>query len=214
MLDLITANLPREAVLRLMEAADAAFIGAKRIADDMVVCEEPERAYMIGHHRHWGLEQGFRNAAESCGLTTIAPHTVPRGGRYSLIHAGKLLLARAKITTLGASLRPSKYMRELALLNRFLEPYQWDLFLEELELPRDTVFGLLITCTPKQGHDESVPAFVGIGVPCSDLSGWHFRDSLENVFAAYHSSNVEEVPDRVVPRLKVRRDRKTDGDGS
>ncbi len=214
MFDEITRHLPRQFVLDVLDNTDAAFLGAKRIVDDMVGCEEPERAQMLGHHRHWGQEEGVRQAARSSGLRTAAPHTSPRGGRFSLVEAGDLVLARTKITTVGTALRPSKYMRGLALHNRYLEPSQWDLFLEELEISTDTTFCLIVTVAPKKRQDESRPSYVGIGVPTPDLTGWHFRDSLENLLAAYPSIGVEEIPDRAVPTLKKRCDKKADDSGS
>jgi len=96
-----------------------------------------------------------------------------------------------------------------------MEPYQWDMFLDEHELPNDTVFGLMLTVAHKRGQSEALPAFMGLGIPHSDLGGWHFRDSLENILSGYSCTDVEVVPDRVVPRLKVQRDLSTDsGDAS
>jgi len=77
MLDLISDNIPHDFILNHMEGVNAAFLGAKRLTDDIAKCAEPERAYMLGQHRHWGLEQGFRHAAEQSGLKTLAPHTTP-----------------------------------------------------------------------------------------------------------------------------------------
>jgi len=213
MLEEITNNLPRQFLLDALENTDAAFIGAKHMVDEVIKCEEPERLQMLGHHRHWGQEQGMRQAARSSNLKTLTPHTTPRGGRYSLVQAGNLILARTKITTAGSSLRPAKYMRSLASHNRHLEPYQLDMFLEEFDLPDDYIFGLIITVAPKPWQIEARPSYVGIGIPTSDLKSWHFRDSLENLLAGYSNTELEIIPDRAVPKLKKLHDKKLDGSG-
>jgi hypothetical protein len=156
----------------------------------------------LGHHRHWNLERGFREAGASCGLKVHATPTSPPGGHFSVVRAGRFLLARSRILNVGASIRPRKFTRDLARLNSFLEPYQKDLFEPDVELQSDTIFGLLVTLAPRPWQDQTKPAYVGLRVPSSGLRGWHFQMSLEDLQAQY-GSHVESVPDRAIPALKA-----------
>lgn len=88
------------------------------------------------------------------------------------------------------------------------------MFIEELNLPKDTTFGLIVTAAPKPWQDQARPSYVGIGIPTSDLSGWHFRDSLENLLAEYPSTGIEEIPDRAFPALRKQRRKKADDSGT
>src|SRR4051812_14947833 len=70
---------------QVLESADAGFGEAWTLA--VRHAEEPERANMLGQHRHARCEAGFRQAAHDSGLAVFAPHTTPAGGRYSLLEA-------------------------------------------------------------------------------------------------------------------------------
>lgn len=203
MRDEIAAQLPRRFVSDVIESTFDAFAGAKRVTDIVVGCDEPERCQMLGQHRHWAQEQGFRKAAEASGLQTIAPHTSPKGGRFSLVRAGNLVLARAKIVTARSALRPSKYLQRLARHNQFIDPVQLDFFLDHFEDRSDDVtFGVIVTVASNDLGHEDRPLYVGIGIPSSSLKTWHYRDSLQDLLVSYDDAGVEEIPDRALPVLK------------
>jgi hypothetical protein len=209
MRDEIAAQLPRRFVNDVIENTFDAFAGAKRITDIVVGCDEPERCQMLGQHRHWAQEQGFRKAAEASGLQTIAPHTSPKGGRFSLVRSGNLVLARSKIVTAGSALRPSKYLQKLARHNQFFDPVQLDFFLDHFEgRSDDVIFGVIVTVASSEIGHEDRPTYLGIGIPSSSLKTWHYRDSLEDLLAGYREAGIEEIPDRALPVLKREADRK------
>jgi hypothetical protein len=70
---------------------------------------------------------------------------------------------------------------------------------------------IVITANPRHG-DPSVPAFVGLGLPRADLSGWAAPVlPLTALSALYHDADSRkrtpreapvEIKDRVVPRIK------------
>lgn len=210
MRDLLVKELPRDFFLRLQEELQGAFVRARRVVDEVIGCPEPERLAMIGHHRHWFSEHALRNAAAGTGLAVRAPHTEPKGGRYSLVVTEKFVISRTKIITAGHSPKNPKFRRNLAQANRWLEPSQLDLFESVEPLHGGRIFGLVTVIAPKRGHDQSAPAFLGFGIPKSDFSGWHFLESLDKILAAYSGAESAEVPDRAKPRLKSRRERKAD----
>jgi hypothetical protein len=79
---------------------------------------------------------------------------------------------------------------------------------------------IVVTAHPRYG-DPSIPAFIGLGIPRSDLSGWVVLEPIGKLLGRYHDLDTRlhipseapveavEVKDQAVPRLK-----KTPGDST
>ena len=207
--DLLVQHVPESFWRRLLEGADTAFPAVENQLR-LMACETPELSNTRGQLRHAFCEKDFRIAAKEAGGKPKAPHTAPRGGRFSLVRFGKFLIGRAKISCPGSAPHHSKFRKELAHLNAFLSAHQLDLFKEELDLPDDTIFSLIVTVAPKPSDDQTRPLYVGVGIPDAELQSWLFTESISSMIAAYESSGDVIIPDRAVPRLRRANKRKTE----
>ena len=73
---------------------------------------------------------------------------------------------------------------------------------------------LVITANPRW-EDQTMPAYVGLGIPNADLSNWVQLLAVTDLLALYHDADAAarqpveaavEVKDVAVPRLKKRPD--------
>ena len=70
---------------------------------------------------------------------------------------------------------------------------------------------MIVVTAHKRYGDPSVPAFIGLGVPRSDLSTWMLLEPIHRMLGLHHDRETKhhtpsetpvEVKDRAVPRLK------------
>lgn len=207
-MDRLVSATPREMWIDTSAAADAAFAAALGLADRYV--EDPERGNMLGQLRHARLEADFRAVARSHGLSVASPHTIPKGGRYSVMSSGGIHIIRGNVQTHRGPPRPSRFRQQLASTNRWLSPLQPDFYMEVTEPARDRLCAVLVVTAAKRGN-PSLPAWVGIGFPHHDLGSWVEIASVTNILALYHDVDSAartpvaapvEVRDIAVPRLK------------
>tara|TARA_R110002096_G_scaffold52556_12_gene137315 strand:+ start:5046 stop:5633 length:588 start_codon:yes stop_codon:yes gene_type:complete len=175
--------------------------------------EEPERQSMLGQNRHAYSESAFRDAAVSSGLSCTSPHTKPAGGRYSLVSSDNIYFIRSNIQAHCGIPKPTAFRKSWASLNRWLDPVQLDIFSEK-EIPDNTrLCALIVSTYNRKNEDQTVPAFLGLGIPDHDFSRWKLLKPLEDVFALYHDLDVTskevyekqpEIIDKAIPRLKKR----------
>ena len=179
--------------------------------------KEPEQVSGRAQLRHCLCESGMREVAENFGLVSHALHTEPRGGRYSVIQNRNIFILRTNIQTHCGTPRATKFRQEWSQFNAWLEPQQMDLFQEVKEPPADRLCAMLVVSAQNQSGDQELPAYVGIGVPHSDLSGWIFRMSISEILALYHDQDTEHSPqhepqviikDKAFPVLKKKNDGK------
>jgi hypothetical protein len=208
----VIENIPKKFWKSLQEQIDTAFAEASYLVRKHI--DEPEQLNMLGQFRHARCEVGFRNAAQSAGLPPGALHTKPAGSRYSLVNSGGVYLLRANVQTHCGPPRPTRFRREWASLNRWLEPLQMD-FLQNIEPPlADKLCGLIVVTAYRDRRvDQSSPAFLGLGIPNKNLSGWHILKPVNMLIAQYHDTETRQhapkglsvtVKDRAIPRLKKR----------
>jgi hypothetical protein len=210
----VLESLPAPFFEQLQEYADAGFAEALTLVGRHV--EEPEHANMLGQLRHARCEAGFRRAARENGITVYSPHTDPAGGRYSIVSAGAVFLIRSNIQPHCGPPRATVFRKEWSALNAWLDPVQLDLLRSVPAPAANRLCGMIvITAHPRRG-DPSVPAFIGLGIPRADLSGWAVPVlPLTALSALYHDADTRvrtpreaavEVKDRVVPRIKKQPD--------
>jgi len=195
----------------LVENMDSAFVKALNLTQQH--CAEPEQANMLGQARHAFCEEGFRIAAQDVGLSVSTPHTQPAGGRYSLVSHEGVHLVRCNVQAHCGPPRPTQFRSSWASLNAWLDPLQLDL-LRTVPVPSsDHLCGMIVVTANKRDGDPSIPAFVGIGIPRSDLSEWMILEPVHKLLGRYHDLETKrhtpheapvEVKDRALPRLKKR----------
>ena len=74
---------------------------------------------------------------------------------------------------------------------------------------------MIVVTAHKRYGDPSVPAFIGLGVPRSDLSSWIVLEPIHRMLGLCHDRETKrrtppeapvEVKDRALPRLRRPRD--------
>ncbi|MCB2100783.1 MAG: hypothetical protein KDE22_07940 [Rhodobacterales bacterium] len=210
----ILADFPADFFKGLVEQMDAAF--AKALLLTRKHYDEPERANMLGQARHACCEEAFRAAAQDAGVAAIAPHTHPAGGRYSLVSSKGVHLIRGNVQAHCGPPRPTRFRSAWAELNAWLNPIQLDL-LKTVPMPSsEQLCGVIVVTAHRRNSDPSIPAFVGLGIPRSDLSEWVLLEPVHKLLARYHDLETKartmpeapvEVKDRAIPRLKKTSDR-------
>jgi hypothetical protein len=194
---------------RVLEYVDSGFGEAHTLVGRHI--DDPEKANMLGQLRHARCEAGFRKAAEESGLDVYAPHTTPSGSRYSLVAAKDVCLIRGNIQKHCGAPRPTAFRKAWAALNQWLEPLQLDLLDMKSRPPADRLCGMIVTTANSRHGNPSIPAFVGLGIPWADLSGWAMLMPITDLLARYHDEETKvrtpqetpvEVKDRAIPKLK------------
>jgi len=70
---------------------------------------------------------------------------------------------------------------------------------------------MIVVTAHRRTGDPSIPAFVGLGIPRSDLSEWVVLEPIQALLARYHDLDTKihtppepsvTVKDRAIPRLK------------
>jgi len=205
-MDRLVATYPRDLVLDLQAASDAAFGEAHRLSNQFV--EEPERSNMLGQLRHARLEAALRGCAARYDFKVSSPHTNPKGGRYSVVSEGGILLIRGNVQSHRGPPRATKFRKQVAETNRWLSPLQPDFYIHVPEPRRDRLCAVLVVAAQK-GGDPSIPGWVGIGFPHHDLGSWAEIMSLNQIMSLYHDAATPaarelpvEIKDRAHPKLK------------
>ena len=193
----------------LEERTNAAFVKAHHLTCEYY--EEPEQVSMLGQARHACCEEGFRAAAQDAGLAATVVHTRPPGGRYSLVSYEGIHLVRCNVQAHCGPPRPTRFRNAWAALNAWLDPVQLDLLRAVPRPPAGQLCGMIVVTAHKRHADLSVPAFIGLGVPRSDLSSWIVLEPIHRMLGLCHDRETKrhtppeapvEVKDRAQPRLK------------
>jgi hypothetical protein len=179
--------------------------------------EAPERKAMLAQNRHALCEAAFRRVANMHGLEAYASDTNPKGGVFSWAGKDNLFLLRGNIQNHCGTPRPTKFRRQWSTVNEWLSPLQFNLLDETPEPSSDGLCAMLVVSAHKSQHgDSSIPAFIGIGVPSSNLSSWKVLKPISDILALYHDMDAEqkapreaivEIRDHAIPVLKKRSDK-------
>ena len=204
----IVTNCPAIFFQRVVEYVDSGFGEAMVLTKHI---DEPEKPNMLGQLRHARCEAGFRKAGEESGLVVHASHTIKAGSRYSMGVANSIYLIRGNIQKHCGTPRPTAFRKEWADLNQWLEPIQLDMLETKTPPPSDRLCAMIVTTAHPRLGNPSVPAFVGLGIPWPDLSGWAMMMPITDLLARYHDKDIEErtpqaalveIKDRALPQLK------------
>lgn len=209
----IIKNLPREFFQQVAEETDAAFALAHLIAREKI--DPQERRWALPQLRHFLSEKALRQAAQNTGLVAHVPDTVPKGSCYSVVEHTGIFIIRSNVQAHCNPPRPARFRQRWATLNKWMSPHQDDLF--EFDEPHrkistERMCAMLVVTANKSG-DQSIPAFVGLGIPSACLSTWLFLESVSTILALFHDAEADmkqpteapvEVKDRAVPKLKRR----------
>lgn len=205
----VLSTFPPTFFRSLEERTSAAFVKAHHLTLEHY--EEPEQVNMLGQARHACCEEGFRAAAHDAGLAPIVVPTRPAGGRYSLVSYQGVHLIRCNVQAHCGPPRPTRFRNAWAALNAWLDPIQLDLLRAVPRPPSGQLCGMIVVTAHKRCGDLSVPAFIGLGVPRSDLSNWIVLEPIHRLLGLCHDRETKrrtppeapvELKDRALPRLK------------
>ncbi|AMH06555.1 hypothetical protein [Achromobacter xylosoxidans] len=199
LVEYIVRKSPELLFTRMVEKLEEAYFAAHQHAETF---PSAERRRVLGQLRHYRQNVALREAGEAAGLIAAAPHTDPKGERYSLVAADDIRFGRIGVAVNNKLARFSKHRATIAALNERLEPLNNDLFNAPSERPTDGLGCLLVTVNPHYRDEQSVPAAIMVGVPYTNLRGWHLFEPISNVIAAYNPASEIEVPDLAWVKLK------------
>ncbi|WP_156038973.1 hypothetical protein [Chromobacterium haemolyticum] len=200
LLDYIVHNTPEQFFKESVERLESAYFQAH--VDSERGCDTPERGRVRGQLRHYYQNRALREAAQAVGLQSVAAHTDPKGERYSLISSAEIRYGRISVGFKNKIPRPAKHRKLIAALNGYLEPMNMDLFSSSTQKPADGLGALVVTINPEREEAQTVPKDIYIGVPYTNLKGWHFFDSVSQVLAGFHGAVEMDVPDMAWVTLK------------
>lgn len=200
----IANKLPISFLNLVSEHLEAAFFDAYKYAQTFDLAE---RARILGQLRHYRQNAALRKAATEAGLTATAPHTNRKGERFTLVTTDNLVLSRIGVPFHKYLPRPSKYKKTIAEMNQHLEPVQGVLLVPEPIRPPTNALGcLIVTINPSRLEPQSTPSNIAIGVPHSNLKGWHLFEPISKVLAACNAPQENPVPDLAWATLRKQLD--------
>ncbi|PPD35844.1 MAG: hypothetical protein CTY19_02015 [Methylomonas sp.] len=197
----IAQKTPLPFFMGLIENLEEAYFLAYK---DSLDYAEPEQKRILPQMRHYRQNTALRKTALSVGLSSSAPHTNPKGERYSVAFAEDITFGRTSVPFHNRIPRPSKHRAAIASVNTRLEPINLDLFTPVTKPTGDALGCLVITVNPPHHEGQSVPRNICIGVPYSNLKGWHLFEPVTEVLAAYNPANEIQVPDLAFAKLKIK----------
>lgn len=199
LVEYITAKAPKSFFSQANELLEAAYFAAFQHSETH---EDPERRRILGQERHYKQNAALRTAGKNAGLIVATPHTEPKGERYSLVAAEDIRFGRISIPLHDKIPRFAKHRGTIASLNGRLEPVNLSLFDPQPSRPNDGLGCLIVTVNPHSRDIQTVPSKIIVGVPYTNMKGWHLFEPLSDVLAAYHREVEVNVPDLAWVRLK------------
>jgi hypothetical protein len=199
LVEYIANRTPTVFITQATELLEEAYHAAHRHSETF---DEPERKRVLGQLRHYRQNEALRAAAVKAGLMAAAPHTDPKGERYSIVVAQDIKFSRIGIPHNNNRPRASQHRKAIAALNSRLEPANMSLFSPLQNIPSDGLGCLLVTVNPHRRESQSVPAALMIGVPYTNLREWHLLEPLSSILAAQHPAEEIGVPDLAWAKLK------------
>jgi hypothetical protein len=198
----IVSRVPRELFLRLPGELEAAYNQAH--SDSIQKCGEPEQIRVRGQLRHYYQNGKMRELANTLAIPVLTPHTDPKGERFPLIYINEVVMGRTAVAFTNKLPPLARHRKAIAAVNSRLEPINSDMFTGDGNLPQQKDgLGILITTVhaPKNGP-QNIPSHFVVGVPYSNLKGWHMFEPLGVILGAYDAVAPEKPQDIAFPILK------------
>ncbi len=199
LIEFIVTKTPLAFFTNLVEKLDEAYFLAHQEANTYA---EPERRRILPQKRHYRQNAAFREAGTEAGLIAAAPHTDPKGERFSLVAAQDIRYGRIAVPFQNRIPRPAKHRKMIAAVNARLEPSNLDLFSGSMEPVGAGLGCLIVTVNPHRSEGQSLPHDIYVGVPYSNVRGWHLFSPVSDVLAACRPALEVEVPDLAFAKLK------------
>lgn len=195
----VTYKTPERFLRAVVEELEAAYLLAHKHSEQFA---EKSRRRVLGQLRHYRQNDALIEAAKDMGQHAVARSTSPAGEHYSFVAADDIRYGRISVPFKNKIPRAAKHRKAIAALNTRLEPVNDDLFSKAAYVPSDGLGCLLITINPDVSENQSIPADIVLGVPYSNLKGWHLFESVSQILASYHPVQEIQVPDLAWTKLK------------
>ncbi|WP_438279679.1 hypothetical protein [Pseudomonas alabamensis] len=191
---LLVANFSRSFWVRAQDNLHAAYGTTHEVLVNQLKIHKHELPRALAQARHYKLSSSLREVAETDGLEVLDLKADHSGENYVALRSGPLQLGRIGVNQ-GSSLpRGAKHRALIAALNARLEGVTHDLFAPTVHmLPSKTLGLLLVNVNPKPNLDQARMIDLQVGVPFSDLSGWHYLQSCSKIISCYGSMD-QQVP--------------------
>jgi hypothetical protein len=200
--NLIAAQVPSAFLMALVEQIESSYFEAFRKTEDVDV---PERWRLLPQQRHYLQNIGFRRAAAAAGVEHRIATARNTGEWYPVARCGHVHLARSAIEIRDHRVRPAQHRRALATMNRAFEPVNLDLFTgPSAPVAMAPVAALVLTVNPLRNASQSTPAEIMLGIPYSDLGGWHLLEPIHSLIAQYRPEVDIQVPDLALVKIRKR----------
>ncbi len=195
----IADRTPHSFITAVVEGFEAAYSQAFQHSESFAV---KSRRRILGQLRHYRQNDALIRAGESVGQMALAKSTSPSGEHYSFVAAQDIRFGRIAVPFNNRIPRPAKHRSAIAALNARFEPQNNDLFALPSPPVTDGLGCILITVNPPSWESQSVPASIVVGVPYTNLKGWHLFEPLSEVLAAYNPAQDIAVKDLAWVKLK------------
>lgn len=197
----ITSRIPKDFFVRLPGELEGAYFQA--FADAEQKCGVPEQNRVRGQLRHYYQNKVMREVGNAISIPTYSPHTDPKGERYTLLLLNEVAIGRTSVAFTDKRPPLAKHRKTIAAVNSRLEPTNLDLFSDsDVEARQDGLGVLIVTVHPPKKANQSVPSHFVVGVPFSNLKGWHLFEPIPSILAAYEPVADVKPVDIAFPTLK------------
>ncbi len=192
---LLVQNLPKDLLMGIQEGLP---IGAQRAHQIAVEMKEGHRASVMGHLRHFQMNEVFHEALEAAGA---APNAI-RGNGVVIGRSGIFSIGRFNVSGgIWNNAKRSRTRREMSEANRVIELLRFpDLFDPPQPVEHAVVFFVACFSGSLKIQPEA-PLQMDIAVPDSAMKGWIFREPLPTFLLRYEVP-VPAQEDGAVPKLK------------
>lgn len=195
----IASRTPQTFVMRAIELIEGAYFQAHQQSETFAL---PERVRVRGQLRHYRQNEALRTAGAESGLATVLLPGDPKGELFTIVAARDIWFGRTSVPFKDSRARRSKNRLEIAAPNYRLEPVDGNLFEPTPPTATEGLGCLIVTVNPARGDPQSVPAALMMGVPYTNLKGWHLFEPVVNLLGAYSPEVELKVPDLAWARLK------------
>lgn len=206
---LLVAHFPRDFWVSATDVLYAAYGMAHDVLVNGMNIHPHELSRFLAQARHYKLSSSLREVASASNLEVLDLKADHSGENYVALRSGPLQVGRIGVNQGSGIPRGAKHRALIAALNARLEGVTHDLFSPTVHmLPSQTLGLLIVNVNPKANLDQSSMVDLQVGVPFSDLSGWHYLQSFSKIISCYPALNdaVSRAPkkqsDKAVIRLK------------
>ncbi|MDE9749667.1 hypothetical protein [Pseudomonas aeruginosa] len=191
--DLLLESIPRDLV---MGVEDALITGAQRAYSDAKDTNEGHRPTVLGHMRHFRMNEAFSDALGAAG----ANPSPLKGNKVIVGQAGVFQLGRFNISAgLWNNSRRSHTRRQMAEANRAIEQLIQPALFDPMPVTQGAVFFVACFSGSLKVQPES-PQSIHIAVPDKDMKSWLFQEPLSRFLDRYFE--VPRQTDTAKPKLK------------